>query len=411
MWTDHLNLLEANSGWASRLSHITSRSANVLSQINSAIAPIAFSITSPDPQTVGTSMATIVGNGWVDVRAIRVDGVEVPVLWTDNNSWSVDLPVGLGPNIRAFEAINFSGEVVGSDSITVNNISSIEPASGNNLVISEFMYHPADPSTNEINAGFIDADLFEYIELMNIGESNVDLDGSQFSAGITHALPATNLMPGSRVVLARDRDAMLFRYPGVASVLLSGEYFGVGDTNQLSNSGEQIVLTDALGQDIRRFTYDEDLPWPNAADGVGFSLELIQPGTNPDHSLALNWRSSGSAGGTPGATEATTFSGDPNGDDDGDGLNNLVDYALGNTDAPSFLPENDKNYLFSFQRNLLAEDVLLTVESSPDLITWGSFGLQHRSSMSIGAGLERQIWELDSTLDQRLYLRLKAIPR
>ena len=287
----------------------------------------------------------------------------------------------------------------------------VEPASASNLVLSEFMYHPADPVSGEINAGFADADLFEFVELMNIAAVDVSLDGVRFTGGINHALPSVVLAPGERRVLARKRDAFLHRYPGAAGSLLDGEYFGIGDTNQLSNSGEQIVLSDALSADILRFSYSHDLLWPTSADGAGFSLELIAPASNPDHALVANWRSSGSAMGTPGSSDATTFVGDPEGDDDSDGLNNFIDYALGNTSAPQFLPGAGESYSFSFRRNLLADDVKLTVESSPDLVSWGSTGLSLQSLTSLGGGLELQTWVLDRQAGPRLFLRLVARAR
>jgi hypothetical protein len=43
---------------------------------------------------------------------------------------------------------------------------------------------------------------------------------------------------------------------------------------------------------IRSFTYDDEFPWPDSPDGLGDSLVLVAPATNPDHSLAANWRAS-----------------------------------------------------------------------------------------------------------------------
>ena len=58
------------------------------------------------------------------------------------------------------------------------------PASNANLVISEFNYHPLDPLTKEEkNTSESDTD-FEYIELTNIGETEINLVGVQFDQGI-----------------------------------------------------------------------------------------------------------------------------------------------------------------------------------------------------------------------------------
>ena len=309
------------------------------------------------------------------------------------------------------ETVNFSGEITGSDTITIINSRVVEPASSNNLAISELMYHPADRSADEINAGYDSDSHFEFVELMNIGGYDISLAGVQFTSGINHPLPAAVLSPGERVVLARVRNAFMFRYPSASGALLAGEYFGAGNVNKFSNSGEQVTLSDASGNIIRQFTYDQDLPWPTSADGPGFSLELIAPMSNPDHALATNWRSSGSIGGTPGTTDTTMFSGDPNGDDDNDGISNYIEYAIGNTDIPALVPGAANYYHFDVVRNLLAEDVMLAVESSTNLDHWGTTGLSLQSQQSLGNGLERQSWLLDTTADSRIYLRFVVRPR
>ena len=59
--------------------------------------------------------------------------------------------------------------------MTIISSAESEPASSQNIVISEIMYNPADPSSTEIEAGFTDADQFEFIELLNIGDKITDL--------------------------------------------------------------------------------------------------------------------------------------------------------------------------------------------------------------------------------------------
>jgi hypothetical protein len=52
------------------------------------------------------------------------------------------------------------------------------------------------------------------------------------------------------------------------------------------------------------FTYDDADPWPVAADGAGYSLQVINPlGNLSDPS---NWKASAEYGGTPGTTGAPT---------------------------------------------------------------------------------------------------------
>jgi len=416
MWTSHLQSLDSSQPWSSHLSYITSRSNNVLSQINGQVAPISFNITTPNPHTVNGSSASLAGDGWVDVRSFRrAGGGGLNATWTDNNSWQLTVPVTPGANTITIEALNFSGEVIGTDTITVNNTSSIEPASAANLAISEIMYHPSFPTPSEISAGFLDEGAFEFIELMNIGSREVNLDGAQFTSGINYALPATVIPVGGRVLIARDRSGFLSRHPGGAAMLLPGEY-GLADTNKLSNGGELIVLVDASGSDIRRFTYDDNLPWPTAADGAGFSMILITPDTNPDHALGANWRSSTAVGGNPGSSDRVDFSGDPDGDDDQDGLSNFLEHALG-ADSPAIEASADPDVvgglLLTFSRNLAADDVLLEAQSSTDLRSWTTAQSIMIESTSQGDGTAIETWAIAPSLGSpgRLYLRVAVRSR
>ncbi len=86
---------------------MTSRSNNVLSQINNSIgSPAAFNITTSSPLTVAGATATIEGDAWVDVREIRVQGSSEPLLvtWTDGNSWQLSAPAPPGINTLTLEA-------------------------------------------------------------------------------------------------------------------------------------------------------------------------------------------------------------------------------------------------------------------------------------------------------------------
>src|SRR5207248_5551530 len=61
---------------------------------------------------------------------------------------------------------------------------SAEPATSQNLVIAEIMYHPPPSSTNELAAGFSITDDFEFLRLLNIGGAPLDLSGLAFTAGV-----------------------------------------------------------------------------------------------------------------------------------------------------------------------------------------------------------------------------------
>ena len=83
------------------------------------------------------------------------------------------------------------------------------------------------------------------------------------------------LTPGQYVVIAADQAKFTVQYPSVSTV---GQYVG-----RLNNGGEKIVLTLAnppLEAAILRFDYSNT--WYPATDGVGSSLEIIDPTVDPE---------------------------------------------------------------------------------------------------------------------------------
>jgi hypothetical protein len=288
-------------------------------------------------------------------------------------------------------------------------------------------YHPADPSPAEIAAGFTASNNFEYIELLNIGATAVDLTGAAFTAGVgfefTPSLSPSilRLAPGERVVIAENPAAFAMRYGTSAGLKLAGPYSG-----NLTNSGELLTLADRNGAVIKSFTYSDEEPWPVDADGAGYSLVLHNPPANPDHALPESWRSSAAAGGTPGTANGTTLAGDPAADDDGDGLAAIIEHAVGSdpavsggspviaTGAREFVVENvaDTYLVIQFQRNLSADGVNLVPELSSTMAP-GSFlssPLVYVGTQNNGDGTATVTWRSvqPAAAFTRAFVRLRA---
>lgn len=240
------------------------------------------------------------------------------------------------------------------------------PASAANLVISEIHYNPA---------GVDDA---EFIELMNTSALTIDLSNVRFTVGLDFTFPAgSTLAAGARVVLVRDAAAFSAVHGGAVNV--GGVFAGL--TN-LDNGGELLTLLAANGATIASFTYDDDAPWPNDADGNGPSLTLINPAAHPDYTNPLHWRASSIPIGTPGTTDATTFTGNPNADADQDGLTARMEYALGTSDTDG-APGNPLQWdaatgTIILTRALAADDAALILESSTELTAWSNNWLLQR---------------------------------
>jgi hypothetical protein len=414
-WTSHFATLDPAQDWASELSYMTTRSNNVLSQISAQIPSVSYAITTASPLTVNGANATISGRGWVNVREIRLAGqtAALPVTWTSANTWQVTVPVPPGSSTVTLNGYDFAGNLIGAGTITVESTTLIDPAAAGNLVVSEILYHPAAPTLAEQNAGFTDPDQFEYLELMNIGPNPVNLTGVYFSEGIDYAFDSGTLDPGARLLIVRDRAAILARYPQAAGLLAPGQFLnGTG----LANDGERICLNASGGAVIQDFTYGDSPPWPAEADGAGYSLVLIDPAENPDPALPENWRLSHVAGGNPGSTDAVNFTGDPVADLDHDGLSALIEYALGSSDLGrnppplAFARQADGSVLVSFERSLAADDVVCEIERSTDLVTWQA-DLVPVSEIPSGEGTAIVTRRVLPNAAESLFLRLAVRPR
>jgi hypothetical protein len=372
-WTSHYGGLLPGEDFAGHLDYINNRSNYILGAINNDTPVVAFSITTNGGAnfTTGTSPVILAGQGWVNIREIRLAGSSVPLAatWTSVNTWEVAVPVTFGPNVIELEAVDPGGAVVGTDSITVTNTGGIEPPTPATLVVSEIYYNP--PGSDETT---------EYVELMNTSSLSLDLSNVSFTEGITFTFPGgTLLAAGGRVLVVKDLAA--FEASFGAGLPVAGVF-----PNNLSNSGEQIELRRADGGVLHSFVYSDLTPWPVEADGDGHSLVLASPYSTPDHADPLSWRASLVAdGGNPGLGDSQSYAdwkaanGNHSDDDDldGDGFTTREEYFLGGnpqvaeqTLRPAFEVEPGGTILISVTRRVTAEDAAVRPEISTDLAGW-----------------------------------------
>jgi hypothetical protein len=371
-WANHYGSLLPNQNFAGHLSYINTRSNYILNAVQNSVTPVSFEIVTNGGAdfSADRSPVTLTGRGWVDVRGIRLAGSGIPleIVWTNTTTWTAAVPLSLGTNVIALEAVNYSGEVVGTDTIGVTYTGTGAPPDSKTLAISKIYYNP--PGSQET----------EYIELLNTGDGPLDLSYVNFTAGITFTFPAgTSLLPGTRILVVKNSAEFMSAFG--AGLPIAGSY-----PNNLSNGGELIELRRADGGMIHSFTYSDQPPWPVEADGGGYALVLVDPFANPDPADPFSWRASFHFGGNPGASDVPSFEdwrvahGDHASDEDrdGDGLNTLLEYFLGGDPqvpdaglAPVTTFENDGHVTMAVTRRVgLGASSELRIESSADLDEW-----------------------------------------
>ncbi|MBI4584485.1 MAG: lamin tail domain-containing protein [Planctomycetes bacterium] len=142
------------------------------------------------------------------------------------------------------------------------------------LVINEIMFHPI--------TGLVDD---EFVEIYNRSKQHVPLRGYRFSEGVEYRFKDNEAIePEGYLVVARDPAALQKKY-GLSARQATGPYQGT-----LSDRGEVLTLLDPKGNVADRVEYGDRFPWPQWADGLGASLELIHP--DLDNSFPGAWAAS-----------------------------------------------------------------------------------------------------------------------
>lgn len=275
------------------------------------------------------------------------------------------------------------------------------------LAISEVHYHPLVPTPAELALGFEEAKDFEFLEIMNIGSTNIDLSTIALDGGITFTFPDLDLPVGNRIIVVDNLDAFTSRYGPDHPV--AGEFSG-----SLGNSGDQVIIRDTLlNLELLNFSYSDTTPWPTCADGDGdgYSLVLKNPASSPDHNDSTNWRCSSLPGGNPGSMDnRPPFIGVAENDNDGDGLSALLEHFLGTSDSDSSegpgsyrldsvtLPDGSTFPTFAVTYPVGSDDITLDAFRSTDLQNWSNSASDRvlLSEIQNGDGTVTSIWRSTS---------------
>ena len=154
------------------------------------------------------------------------------------------------------------------------------------VVLNEIMYNPVSGSSDD-----------EYVELLNLTDEAIDLDGWTLSGGIDHTFSTTIPAHGFKVAPAK-KSAFKALYPKQSDCLDDGAYSGsLGDRGDTIRLRRPLQVWDAVTDApvlknvvLEEVTYCDGGMWGRWADGGGSSLERVDP--RVDARLASAWADS-----------------------------------------------------------------------------------------------------------------------
>lgn len=220
--------------------------------------------------------------------------------------------------------------------------------------INEIMFNPLSGNPDE-----------EYVEIHNRSAVPANIASYEFVVGINYTFPTNALTqampPGAHWVVARNPTALAAIYTNLIPGLnLFGPYQG-----SLANGGERLLLASAdydnvqqggqtvvekLNVPVSEVTYGDGGKWGQWSDGLGSSLELIDPDGDQNH--PSNWADS---------------------NDTGESYWTAIEYTgpLGETLGS---PVNDALIIFLLGvGECLVDEVEVRADGGPNLVANGSF--------------------------------------
>ena len=272
--------LKANAVNVSRPDSVKSWIANRRSFIAKYLATntAAFAITSNDGQSFvvssGRNLIELSGTAPIEARTLRANGIAYPVTWTSITNWTMRVPLRSGPNslgLRGHDAYGNALPTVGAG-IQVT-LTGADARPEDHLVITEIMYHPYLENTG-------------FVEIHNTSATyTFDLTGYRLRGLDFDFAEGTLIEPGAYLVVVSDRAAFIAAYG--TGVPIAGEFPG-----RLRNDGEllSLVRSGPVPQQelvVDQVTYGDQAPWPAGADGLGSSLQLVDP--TLDNRRIANW--------------------------------------------------------------------------------------------------------------------------
>jgi len=248
-----------------------------------------------DPDTL--SFVASVGSNTLGEQAFTItDPADGFLNWTarenPDQTWMQLIGTTGGSGDRVFVKIDVTGlsEGIYIGSVEIADAHAVNSPLDTKIMVQVVGVEPIryDVVINEINYNSApDFNSGDWIELYNFSDTAIDISDWHFKdSEETHdfIIPSnTMLHPDGFLILCRDTSAFIQVFPGVECILGN---FNFG----LSADGEWIGLYNQNGNFIDSLEYDDQSPWPTAADGDGATLELIDPAL--DNTKPESWQAS-----------------------------------------------------------------------------------------------------------------------
>ena len=176
----------------------------------------------------------------------------------------------------------------------------------NDLKITEVHYHPPDYIAGSDTTEGKD---LEFIEFKNTGNNSINIGGLVLDSAVYYTFPENILLPPRKFWVVVSKPSKFYNFYGFEA---SGNFQG-----NLSNGGEEIMLSKPSENVIMNFSYLDSSPWPDAADGEGFSLSSAEISPSGDPGIYSYWTLSVKKDGTPFADNLLTDDENPDPNDNG----------------------------------------------------------------------------------------------
>ena len=179
---------------------------------------------------------------------------------------------------RVLDAVSLPAAATDVPFVRPRSDASLRAMSMPQVVINELMFHP--PTHDGAD---------EWIELYNVTDSAIDLDGWALTDGIEFVFPdGAEISANGFLVIAKDRARTLANHPSLDPAIVLGDYGG-----NLSDGGERVALSrpdDGILVAEDAVDFADSNRYHRFADGRGASLERID--AHGPSRAASNWADS-----------------------------------------------------------------------------------------------------------------------